>query len=352
MDRRAFIKLTFSGLAYSIVPFKFAQGLQNSKLIRLNYSLELTQKGFFRIWHPVPMSTFYQRLLDIEVRGNPSRVRITQDEVYRAPILYMEFHGHEDKKLANVDFYVEIGEREAIAWNKLPSSNSKIPPEVAFYLKPTTHIQTDGIVRDYAMRITRGRKTDLEKVKAIYDWVVENTFRDPKVLGCGTGDVKTMLESGYFGGKCTDINSLFVALCRASGVPAREIFGIRVLPSRLSRGISSVEGDATKAQHCRAEFYIGRWIPADPADVRKLMLEEGLNLNHPKVKEVRSFMFGGWDVHWIAFNYARDFRLKPPTKDDEPINEFMYPIAELEGRIIDRYRLTFEHSRYTVEALL
>jgi transglutaminase-like putative cysteine protease len=33
---------------------------------------------------------------------------------------------------------------------------------------------------------------------------------------------------------------------------------------------------STKAQHCRAEVYIGGygWVPVDPADVRKVVLEE------------------------------------------------------------------------------
>lgn len=297
------------------------------------------------------MNTEYQRLNDFEIESNASTVLITKDNVYQAPILYVEFHNASEKKFIRVSFNVEIWERKKVNWKKVPKNNLRIPDEVALYLKPTEHIQIDGIVKEYADRITKGKKTDLEKARAIYDWVVENTFRDPKVLGCGVGDVKSMLESGYLGGKCTDINSLFVALCRASGIPAREIFGIRVLPSQLSKSISSVQGDATKAQHCRAEFYLGRWIPADPADVRKVILEEELDLNHPKVQKVRDFMFGGWDVHWVAFNYARDFQLNPPTKNGELVNEFMYPIAEVGGKMMDKFKLTFDHSRYIVKLM-
>ncbi|MDM7267632.1 MAG: transglutaminase domain-containing protein [Aquificaceae bacterium] len=299
----------------------------------------------------MPMNTEYQRLNDFEIESNASTVLITKDNVYQAPILYVEFHNASEKKFIRVSFNVEIWERKKVNWKKVPKNNLRIPDEVALYLKPTEHIQIDGIVKEYADRITKGKKTDLEKARAIYDWVVENTFRDPKVLGCGVGDVKSMLESGYLGGKCTDINSLFVALCRASGIPAREIFGIRVLPSQLSKSISSVQGDATKAQHCRAEFYLGRWIPADPADVRKVILEEELDLNHLKVQKVRDFMFGGWDVHWVAFNYARDFQLNPPPKNGELVNEFMYPIAEVGGKMMDKFKLTFDHSRYIVKLM-
>jgi transglutaminase-like putative cysteine protease len=353
MDRRTFLKGAAYGLALISIPVRTTSGtgLRDRKSLKLTYSTNLAFKDTTRLWVPAPTNATYQRLVDLEIETNASKVLLTKDDVYQAPIVYLEFQSGSEKKFAEVSFYVEIWNRDSINWKTLPSNNTKIPEDVAFYLKPTQHIQTDGIVKEYADKITKGAKTDLQKAKAIYDWVVENTFRDPKVLGCGVGDVKSMLESGYFGGKCTDINSLFVALCRASGIPAREIFGLRVLTSKLSEGISKVQGDATKAQHCRAEFYLGKWIPADPADVRKLMLEEKLDLNHPKVKRIRNFMFGGWDVHWVAFNYARDFQLKPPMSSGEFLNEFMYPVAEVEGKMINKFTLTFEYSKYTVQVL-
>ena len=349
MNRRAFIKGVAGSILLSSLPVRLSNAKQERHRIWLTYSVELPYEDTVRLWVPVPMNTDYQQLLSLQVEGSYKYIALTRDKTYKAPILYAEFEKGNANKKISVSFEVEFWERDRVDFNKIPKNNSSLPEDIAFFLKPTQHIQTDGIVKEYADRITKGKKSDLDKVRAIYEWVVENTFRDPRVLGCGVGDVKSMLETGYFGGKCTDINSLFVALCRASGIPARELFGIRVLPSKLSKGISSVQGDATKAQHCRAEFYLGRWIPADPADVRKLILEEKLDITHPKVREVRDFMFGGWDTHWIAFNYARDFMLEPPTSDKEPINEFMYPIAEVGGKQISKYKLTFEHSKYSVK---
>lgn len=342
MDRRDFFKLILIAL---ILP-----KLGNSKEVKrtkLSYTVKLPFEESVRLWVPVPENTEYQRLLSVEVRTSASYYDIKRDRVYGAPILYAEFKEGGGIKELEVIFDVEYQSRST-NFSQLPKSNHTLPEEVILFLKPTEHVPTDGIVKEYADRITSGKKDDLEKVKAIYDWVVENTFRDPKILGCGTGDVKSMLETGYFGGKCTDINSLFVALCRASGIPAREVFGIRVATSSLSKGISSVSRDATKAQHCRAEFYLGRWIPVDPADVRKLILEENLSLSDPKVKKVRKFLFGSWDAHWIAFNSARDFSLEPPLANGEKVNEFMYPLAEVDGKLIDKYKLTFELSKYTI----
>src|SRR4029079_10159331 len=108
----------------------------------------------------------------------------------------------------------------------------------AFYTAATELQPTDGIVGKTAREITRGKRTDLEKAKAIYDWIVDNTERNPKTRGCGVGDIKFMLESKDLGGKCADLNALYVGLARASGLPARHIYGLRV--ARSNNGFQSL----------------------------------------------------------------------------------------------------------------
>src|SRR5205823_13871007 len=97
------------------------------------------------------------------------------------------------------------------------------------------------------------------------------------------------------GGKCADINSLYVGLARAAGLPARDFFGIRVADSSVTKSLGK-SGDITKAQHCRAEVYIeGKgWFPVDPADVRKVVLEEKIPADSDKVKALRERLFGNW----------------------------------------------------------
>ena len=120
------------------------------------------------------------------------------------------------------------------------------PAEYADYLGPTSLGPIDGVVKDLADKIVGDKTTVYDKAKAIYDWICENMYRDPKTRGCGPGDVCALLITP--GGKCTDIHSVFVSLCRAVGVPAREIFGIRL-------GKKDTE-DITTWQHCWAEFFL------------------------------------------------------------------------------------------------
>ena len=105
--------------------------------------------------------------------------------------------------------------------------------ELDYFLQPSRYVPTDGIVRETALKATAGTTTDMEKARAIYEWVVDNTFRDPKVRGCGRGDIRFMLESGDMGGKCADLNALYVGLARSVGLPARHVYGLRIAKSDL-----------------------------------------------------------------------------------------------------------------------
>jgi transglutaminase-like putative cysteine protease len=195
---------------------------------------------------------------------------------------------------------------------------------------------TDGIVKTTADKITAGATTDLEKARRIYEWIVVNTYRKPTTRGCGLGDVSFMLETGDLGGKCADINGLNVALARAAGLPARDLYGIRVAPSKFGyKSLGANSATVTKAQHCRSEIYLAGygWVPSDPADVRKVILEEPPGHNSPsdpKVVDARETLFGAWEGNWIAYNDGRDVSL--PGSSGPQLGFLMYPQAEAGGQ--------------------
>lgn len=207
------------------------------------------------------------------------------------------------------------------------------------FLRATKLLPTNGIVRETATAITAGAKTDVDKARAIYDWIVDNTFRDPKTRGCGLGDIRFMLESKNLGGKCADLNALYVGLARAAGRPARDVYGLRVAKSELGyQSLGASSANVTKAQHCRAEVYLTGygWVPVDPADVRKVALEEppgNRPLDDVMVKSARGRLFGSWEMNWIAYNFAHDVVL--PGSIGGPVAFLMYPQAETGGTRLD-----------------
>ena len=279
-----------------------------------------------RLWLPYPTSTPYQLVDDIRVRTNGQDWAVYTDQKYQTSILYTHWPTGAGSRTLELTFRVT---RQEVRRRDFPAREAAWDPrDYALWLAPTSLGPIDGQVKELADTITKGKKTVLARAKTIYDWTCENTWRDHKTIGCGKGKVCALLKRP--GGKCTDIHSLFVALCRAAGVPAREVFGVRL-------GKKDVQ-DVTTWQHCWAEFYLPGygWVPVDPADVRKAMLKKHLELGDAETKRLRDYYWGGWDAYRVRLALGRDLILNP-RQQGTPLNTFGYPYAEVDGRPLNFY---------------
>ena len=292
--------------------------------------------GVTKVWLPVPsVNSDYQRSLESSFSSN-GEARLMSDGTDGAKMLYVQFPPGISRP------YVELTDRVRTQNRAVDWSQKIAPAESAdtlrYFTRPTTLIPIDGIVRKTALAATQGASTDVEKTRKIYDWVVANTHREPTVRGCGIGDIKTMLETGDLGGKCADLNALFVGLCRSVGIPARDVYGIRLVASKFGyKELSGNPASLKGAQHCRSEAYLKGygWVAMDPADVAKVMRQElpewVKTTGHPVVAPVNKALFGGWEGNWMAYNTAHDLAL--PNSTGEALGFFMYPVGEnAEGR--------------------
>jgi len=288
--------------------------------------------GVTRVWVPVPLmvETDYFKRQGDSWKGNAASIKLHRDERYDAGMVHAEWPATEKAPVLEVTSRFSTRDR-SVDLGKPPAAPSKEEAAILKkYLQATEFIPTDGIVLETAQGIVKGQAAEVDKARAIYEWIVDNTFRDPKVKGCGLGDIRTMLETRYFGGKCADLNALYVGLARAVGLPARDVYGVRVADSADFKSLGK-SGDISKAQHCRAEVYLTGygWVPVDPADVRKVVLEEKgaiIPLTDPQVVKARAKLFGAWEMNWLAYNYAHDVKL--PGSDGKPVPFLMYPQAE------------------------
>jgi transglutaminase-like putative cysteine protease len=194
-------------------------------------------------------------------------------------------------------------------------------------LQASQLIPNEGLAHQLGERIIGRIKDPVAQAKAIYEWIAENAIYDPSLPGCGTGDVRRQLIEGQYGGRSADINGLFVSICRAVGIPARCVYGMRIGPSRLVRSLGLISEDATRGHHVRAEFYIPGygWIPVDPSDVRRAIALEGLSDRDSRLLSLRKVLFGVWEMNWIALNLGNDITL--PGKNS-PLNFLLLPQLE------------------------
>ena len=299
-------------------------------------------------WVPLPLTRIspYQVDKGHAVSGNADKTRVERLPDSNAAVLVAEWGHMMPPPAVTVTLRVET---MGYSVDVRKPNGAKRTADLAAYLKPTSLIPIDGIVKQTSDAITKGRSNDLAKARAVYDWIVDNTTRNPEVEGCGLGDIRGMLEMKNLSGKCADLNALFVGLARASGLPARDLYGLRVAPSSQFASLGRAGGNVTTAQHCRAEVWADGygWIPVDPADVRKLMLEERKpSLADPYVAKAREALFGSWEMNWIAYNDAHDVVL--PGSKAQPLPFLMYPQAEVAGTRLDS--LDPAKFKYTITA--
>ena len=182
------------------------------------------------------------------------------------------------------------------------------------YLEATELIPTDGIVRKTAYEITRGKSTDVDKARAIYEWIVDNTLprsQDARLRrGRHQGDARdrrprrqvrrpqrALRRPGPRGRTCRRATSTACACAESSSA---------------TRASARQPANITKAQHCRAEVFLTGygWVPVDPADVRKVVLEEkpaADTLADPaRAAGARASCSARWEMNWLAYNDAHD----------------------------------------------
>ncbi len=268
------------------------------------------KSGLSKLWLPLPLNqdTLFQRTLGHSWTGNPANAGMRRLPDGDLEVFFCEWPDSSNARL-------QLTTQVTTADRHFDVTKRTIAPErddiLRRNLQASQLIPNEGLAFQLGERILGRIKDPVAQAKAIYDWVIDNTIYDPSLPGCGTGDVRQQLIRGQYGGKSADINGLFVSICRAIGIPARCVYGLRTGSSRLFRSLGLSSNDATRAQHVRAEFYVPGygWIPVDPSDVRRAIAMEVLSEHDSKLISLRKILFGVWEMNWIAYNLGTDITL-------------------------------------------
>ena len=264
-----------------------------------------------QMWMPSPQSDDHQRIAALDV-VSPYPTTVTRDAEFGNSILHLSVTDPERRAFSvSRRFHVTRHEQVNRGFEGPDDGLRSVasPPDPR-WLAPDRLVPLDARIRAMADEVTRGTTTDLEKARAIYDYVVSTMRYDKSGTGWGNGDIYWACDTQS--GNCTDFHALFTGLSRAVGIPAKFVIGFPVPPDGTT---FRVEG-----YHCWAEFYLDGygWVPVDASEASL----------HP---EQRDYFFGAVDPHRVQFTVGRDIRLEPPQASDR-LNYFIYPYVELDGR--------------------
>ncbi len=140
------------------------------------------------------------------------------------------------------------------------------PGDLQVYLEPSPQIESDHYLVQAAVRkITGDASEEKEKLKKIYAFVLEHMNYESESPYRNKGALSA-LQHGK--GVCLDYASLFVALSRSAGIPARVVNGYA--DPEGSGDIFQLdpgkEFPLTGLRHSWAEYYCTErgWLPVDP----------------------------------------------------------------------------------------
>jgi transglutaminase-like putative cysteine protease len=272
-----------------------------------------------RIWIPAAQSDAYQEVKIVSAQGDLP-LKKTSESRFGNQIYYAETSSAQPELHFDVAYDVIRHERIALG-QTAPGviSVSLSSTEKQQDLQPDVLVPVTGLPADLAAKVTQGKSQPLDQARAIYDYVFTTMRYDKTGTGWGHGDVLYACDAKK--GNCTDFHSLFIAMARSQGIPARFEIGFPLPPDQHSSEIAGY--------HCWSDFWIdGRgWIPVDISEAWK----------HP---EKRDYFFGSHDVNRMQFSLGRDLRLNPPQQG-KPLNYFVYPYVEVDGQEFPNVALAF-----------
>ena len=265
------------------------------------------------LWIPVPHDTPFQKITDFEIESAlPYQIHTAE---YGNKILHITLN---DPQQSSFDVTMRFNTtRKEHVQERLQQANYSAAkedrdPNMSRWLKPDRLVPIDGKIKQWAQEViaAAGAKTDLEKVRAIYNHIVATVKYDKSGQGWGRGDIYYACDARR--GNCTDFHAIFIGYSRALGIPARFAIGF---PLPADRGEGQVSG-----YHCWAEAYVKGigWVPVDASEAAK----------NPARRE---YFFGAHDENRVEFTTGRDLTLNP-KQAAAPLNYFIYPYAEVDGK--------------------
>lgn len=272
-----------------------------------------------RLWFWMPEDTPEQQVLDFRIVEAPQGTRITRDPTYgrawihldaaadpaKPPKIVTEFRlrRREVRGLADASKAGPITEEHRRAFARELRTDEK-------------HMEVTPEIRKLADELCGTETNPVLVAHKCFEFVIGKSDHysifGPAPKGKCLGDAMECLAGT--GDCCTDQHALFIALCRARGIPCRLIYG-----SRLNYANEGKDYDP--GYRCWPRFFapgLG-WLPVDVSSADATKAGDGER------------WFGGLDDRRIEWAEGRDFDLEPRSsvKPDLVIRAWV----EVDGKV-------------------
>lgn len=262
------------------------------------------------VWMPYPQTKANQTITEVSV-DSPYPVEVNYEKEYGNAILHTRVENpKKDFELA-INFEVARTENRALDEARRVRG-VRDRGDFKNFMRYDRVGELTPLLKGQAERITRGKKGNVEKAKAIYDHIAKNYIYDfekrslPKLRGNLAEFCKTKK------GRCTELSTLFGTLARAVGIPVKYTSGYTM---------RNHESGEIGGHCCWVEFYAPGygWVPADSATAKKF-------------PDDVDYYFGNTDEWRVELVTGRDLVLEPAQKGPR-INAWIDPYAEIDGRV-------------------
>jgi len=251
-----------------------------------------------RMWIPLPETDAFQSVELTDVQS-PKEYRILEESRYGNKALFFELGPEDGGKNVDIRYRVRRAEKSAYADSR---------PDRKKYLRSDGLVPLSAEFKRIAAETVAGKKGDLVRARALYDYVIDRMRYMKHGTGWGKGDA--VYACNIRTGNCTDFHAYFIALARSVGIPARFSIGAAIPSERNDGGIDGY--------HCWVEFYAeGKWWPVDISEA-------------DKYSSLSTYYFGHHPANRFEFSRGRDL-VFTPGPDAGPINFLAYPVLEIAG---------------------
>ncbi|MDX2186614.1 MAG: transglutaminase domain-containing protein [Opitutaceae bacterium] len=271
-----------------------------------------------KFWISIPDNERYQDLLDFEVLTAPGKWSVVRepDRGNRFMLLEVDNPGS-DKVSAKVAFTLR---RQSVFTDIVPAqvgtltdSHRTLYAEELRHDAP--HMKVTPRIAKLAADAVGTESNVALKARRLLDAVADyadHYSKDPSKPKCGIGDVEDCLANA--GGCCTDLHSMFIAMARAQGIPARLQMGYRLREANAGKEVDP-------GYRCWAEYFVPNygWVSADIVEADA---PNGLG---------RTRWFTGLTERRLWLNEGREFNLAGRTATDSRVNTMIIGYAEIDG---------------------